>query len=226
LFAAEHPESVLSLMLRTPVLKGMWTRPAIRSMVDEDYELAALYVLQIMYDWSPDFPAERLLPAVTTAQQSDKESYSLLAPGSAMAETALSDYLPRVTVPVLVLGADADEDRDRVYGAAAMLPHAQVALIPPNVINGALGDDWRDAFDAFWASVSGGRPPAQVRNGLSEREIDVIRLLAQGKTNSRIAAALTLSVRTVEHHVGNILAKTSSANRVEAANWALRRGID
>lgn len=64
-------------------------------------------------------------------------------------------------------------------------------------------------------------PPAQ----LSEREREVLRLLAAGKTNPQIAADLVLSPHTVDRHVSNIFAKIGTGNRTEATAWAFRHGL-
>ncbi len=61
--------------------------------------------------------------------------------------------------------------------------------------------------------------------GLSARELQVLRLVAAGKTNPQIAAALHRSPATVAIHVRNILDKTQSANRAEAAAFAARHGL-
>ncbi len=55
---------------------------------------------------------------------------------------------------------------------------------------------------------------------LSEREVQVLRLIAAGKTNRDIAEELIISPRTVANHVTNILNKTNVANRTEAATYA------
>ena len=60
--------------------------------------------------------------------------------------------------------------------------------------------------------------------GLTARETEVLRLLAEGATDAAIAAALSISVNTVNKHVASILAKTGAANRTAAAA-ALRRGF-
>ena len=65
---------------------------------------------------------------------------------------------------------------------------------------------------------------AGVRAELSERELEIIELVAQGLTNQEIAAALTISKRTVDNHVSNIFTKTGAKNRVALLNWALDHG--
>jgi DNA-binding NarL/FixJ family response regulator len=52
---------------------------------------------------------------------------------------------------------------------------------------------------------------------LTQREVKVLRLVASGKSSAEIAGELILSRRTVERHISNIFAKTSAANRTEAA---------
>jgi DNA-binding CsgD family transcriptional regulator len=60
---------------------------------------------------------------------------------------------------------------------------------------------------------------------ITARELEVLRLIAEGDANQEIAAELYISERTVHKHVGSILAKTGSANRVEAATYAVRRHL-
>jgi NarL family two-component system response regulator LiaR len=60
---------------------------------------------------------------------------------------------------------------------------------------------------------------------LTEREILILRHVAQGLTNHEIAALLVISERTVRNHVGNILSKLHLANRTQAALYALREGL-
>jgi RNA polymerase sigma factor (sigma-70 family) len=60
---------------------------------------------------------------------------------------------------------------------------------------------------------------AQVRESLTEREQEVLALVAGGLSNKEIAQQLTVTVRTVDFHVSNILRKLDVASRVEAAVW-------
>jgi DNA-binding NarL/FixJ family response regulator len=61
--------------------------------------------------------------------------------------------------------------------------------------------------------------------GLSAREVDVLRLLVQHRTDQEIAETLYISRRTVQTHVSNILAKLEVGNRREAAAAAVRLGL-
>jgi class 3 adenylate cyclase len=67
--------------------------------------------------------------------------------------------------------------------------------------------------------------PAAHPDGLSEREVEVLRQIAAGRSNQEIADALVLSVRTVERHAANIYAKIGAQGRVEAAAYALGHGL-
>ena len=66
-------------------------------------------------------------------------------------------------------------------------------------------------------------PP--IEDPLTEREVEVLKLVAKGLTNQDIAARLFISPRTVGAHVGNILDKLHLANRTQAALHALREGL-
>jgi DNA-binding CsgD family transcriptional regulator/pimeloyl-ACP methyl ester carboxylesterase len=61
--------------------------------------------------------------------------------------------------------------------------------------------------------------------GLSEREVEVLRVLAAGKSNQQIADELFISLNTVSHHLRNIFAKTGTVNRTEAASFAHQHGL-
>ena len=80
--------------------------------------------------------------------------------------------------------------------------------------------------EALAARVSAATsPPPAYPAGLSAREVEVLRLVAAGRTDREIAAALSLSERTVNNHLTHILTKTASDNRTAAAAFALRHGL-
>ena len=64
-----------------------------------------------------------------------------------------------------------------------------------------------------------------IRSELSDREIEVLKLIANGKDNAMIAAELHISPKTVKNHISNILMKLQIENRIQAAVYAVRSGI-
>ena len=63
------------------------------------------------------------------------------------------------------------------------------------------------------------------RPGLTERELEVVRLLARGLTNKEIASALDISVKTAGHHVQHIFEKAGVTTRAAAALFAMQSGL-
>lgn len=68
-------------------------------------------------------------------------------------------------------------------------------------------------------------PQTQIENTLTDREMEILRQVALGKTNQEIADELVVSERTVRTHITNILAKLRLSNRTQLALYALREGI-
>lgn len=66
------------------------------------------------------------------------------------------------------------------------------------------------------------QPP--LRSVLSEREVEIVELVAAGLKNQDIARQLEISKRTVDNHISNILTKTATENRVALVRWALQSG--
>jgi DNA-binding NarL/FixJ family response regulator len=67
--------------------------------------------------------------------------------------------------------------------------------------------------------------PAPAAGGLTTREVEVLQLVARGKTNRAIAGALAISEKTVARHVSNIFTKLDVSTRAAATAYAFRRGI-
>ena len=67
--------------------------------------------------------------------------------------------------------------------------------------------------------------PGSRREELTARELEVVKLIAEARTNRQIAEALKVSEKTVESHRGNVLAKLGMRDRVELARYAIRRGL-
>ena len=100
--------------------------------------------------------------------------------------------------------------RDEIFNAIRVV-HAGGALLQPVVASKLLRQVTRDA-----------QPEA---DPLTERELEVLRLMAQGQMNKEIAAALVISERTVKFHVSAILSKLGAGNRTEAVTLAAQQGL-
>lgn len=89
------------------------------------------------------------------------------------------------------------------------------------------GDSFLDPVIARKVIQELKRPPdlPLTPDPLSERELEVLRLVAEGLSNQEIADRLVISERTARNHVGNILSKLHLANRTQAALFAVKKGI-
>ncbi|MFF0813192.1 response regulator [Streptomyces albogriseolus] len=121
----------------------------------------------------------------------------------------------RTVIPALRAGAAGyvykDIDPDALAGAIRSV-HAGHVLLQPEVAGALLSQE---------ESGSG----AGRAGSLTEREREVLGLIADGRANREIARALVLSEKTVKTHVSNILMKLDLADRTQAALWAVRHGI-
>jgi DNA-binding CsgD family transcriptional regulator len=76
-----------------------------------------------------------------------------------------------------------------------------------------------------WVQALSGRPPARAAGGPTARDVEVLRLVAAGKTNRAIAADLVLSEKTVARHLSNIYAKLGLSTRAAATAYAYEHGL-
>lgn len=120
----------------------------------------------------------------------------------------------RTVVPALRAGAAGyvykDVDPDALAGAIRSV-HAGHVLLQPELAGALLSDG---------AGGGAGRSSA-----LTDREREVLGLIADGRSNREIARSLVLSEKTVKTHVSNILMKLDLADRTQAALWAVRHGL-
>nr|WP_203675238.1 response regulator transcription factor [Streptomyces sp. SID13666] len=121
----------------------------------------------------------------------------------------------RTIVPALRAGAAGyvykDVDPEALAGAIRSV-HAGHVLLQPEVADALLSQEF----------PGGGQGRG---NALTEREREVLTLIADGRSNREIARALVLSEKTVKTHVSNILMKLDVSDRTQAALWAVRHGI-
>jgi DNA-binding NarL/FixJ family response regulator len=146
----------------------------------------------------------------------------------------ISASTPRTRVVVLTISEDDDDIVDAIMAGACgyLLKNATVQELVAGIAAAAEGDSLispqvgTKVLQTLRAQTTGvrrgGEPP---RIELSERELDVLRLIAIGKDNAQIAKELFISPKTVKNHISNILMKLQIENRIQAAVYAVRSGI-
>jgi DNA-binding NarL/FixJ family response regulator len=151
--------------------------------------------------------------------------------GGVEAITHIAAADPDARVLVMTISGEADEVLDALLAGATgyLLKDARVDEIVRAVHAAAAGESDvspRVAGRLVTRLREVGSPQApQLPEGLTDREVDVLRLLATGKENSAIAQDLYLSPKTVKNHVASILGKLGIDNRIQAAVLAVRQGL-
>ena len=145
----------------------------------------------------------------------------------------LSSLAPLSRVVVLTISADDDDVMNAVMAGACgyLLKDSSIqeliagiraasegeSLISPQIAAKVLQRLRAQSKDADTAEM--------IRAELSERELEVLKLIANGKDNAQIARELYISPKTVKNHISNILMKLQIDNRIQAAVYAVRSGI-
>ena len=156
-------------------------------------------------------------------------------PGAGGVETTrrLSSLAPLSRVVVLTISADDDDVMNAVMAGACgyLLKDSSIqeliagiraasegeSLISPQIAAKVLQRLRAQSKDADAAET--------IRAELSDREFEVLKLIANGKDNAQIARELFISPKTVKNHISNILMKLQIENRIQAAVYAVRSGI-
>lgn len=236
-FAARCPERLTRLVLYGTYAGGT---------IDEDVE--QMFQQMIKVGWARrDSTFRRVFTSLMIPAASEEQAGWLdaLQPMVTSAENAVlarraraladvRDVLPGLTVPTLVLHARGDQMNELADGRelAARIPGARlVTLDSDNHIILADEPAWPVLVDELTAFLApdrvAGSPTGASLRGLTGRELDVLRLVGEGRENAAIARALSLSTRTVERHLTSIYTKlglTGRAARAAAVARLLARG--
>ncbi len=109
-----------------------------------------------------------------------------------------------------------DANREQLIGAVRAVAAGEVLLAPAIT---------RRLIEAFCDGPPPGNPGADATGQLSERELGVVRLVAEGLSNAELATRLFLSEATIKSHIAHILAKLGLRDRVQVAIYAYEHGI-
>ena len=156
-------------------------------------------------------------------------------PGLTGVETTrkLTGIAPLTRVVVLTISADDDDVMDAVMAGACgyLLKDASIQELIIGIRAAAAGESLispqiaAKVLRRLRSQSSSVDAAETIRAELSDREIEVLKLIANGKDNAQIARELFISPKTVKNHISNILMKLQIDNRIQAAVYAVRSGI-
>jgi RNA polymerase sigma factor (sigma-70 family) len=236
-YAAAHPERVSRLVLYGTWARGRYLRG------EREVEQSRLLIDLMRVGWGGAVPAFRQVFSsiyIPSAGEEQRRWYDELQQESSSGETAaklwqsrswidVRDTARRITQPALVL--HAREDRAVPYEEgrrlASLLPDARfVTLESDNHILQEEEPAWHAFLSEVRAFLGDGRTRLAADTGdlseLSEREREVLELVAAGMSNEEIAERLFLSTRTVERHLSNVYAKLRVSGKAARAAAAAR----
>ncbi len=231
LFAATYPDAVSHLVLMGTGAVG-WVRP-------EEAEQRARSLESrwgngdIIESGAPSVAHDPAIRAYTGLLQRRSATPTSMATLLRMnANFDIRAALPKVAAPTLMIHRSGDRlySLDLAREMAGGIPGARFVVLEgtdhipyyeePERILGLI----EEFVTGRRAPVSAKRPPPRACD-LTTRELDVLGLIAAGRTNRQIAGELFISPETVSHHLRHIFSKTGSANRTEAAVYAHRHGL-
>jgi pimeloyl-ACP methyl ester carboxylesterase len=232
-YAARHPERVSHL-----ILLGGWGRHVMkRNLTQAQVEEMRTLVKLAGLGWGRENPAYRQVFTSLLIPDSSPEqaaSYNELERMCASAECAarifssvgkleVMDLAPQVQCPTLVMHAQGDASVPYEEGRllAGVIPNARFVLLHGrNHILLPHETAWREFFAELHAFLG-----ASGLAGLSERESEVLGLIARGLDNAQIAARLELSDKTVRNHITHIFEKLQVESRAQAIVRAREAGL-
>jgi DNA-binding NarL/FixJ family response regulator len=134
--------------------------------------------------------------------------------------------------PVRVLALSAYDDAQYVHnllanGAAGYLTKEEAPEMIVDAVRGiARGEEGWISRRAAAKVTAWTREGELDTHGITDRELEVLRLVAAGKTNQEIGLALGISEKTVEKHMASLFTKLDAVSRVEVAVWAVQQGLE
>jgi pimeloyl-ACP methyl ester carboxylesterase/DNA-binding CsgD family transcriptional regulator len=220
-YAVAHPERVAGLILNTCSESNLVWKPVLFAMLPEENWEVFLNAMTPQ-GLSAEERRRRVEEFRACCSREDWNVWAGIARPSNVAE-----QLGRLRVPTLVLHPREfpTQPAEESMRVAAQIPDARFLLIDGDYVFGDAHQGLA-AIDSFLSDLkSVSQPPPAAKTALSVREMEVLRLLAAGKSNQQIAKELVISVSTVAKHLNSIFAKGGFTNRTQAAVFARDHGI-
>jgi DNA-binding NarL/FixJ family response regulator len=153
--------------------------------------------------------------------------------GGVEATRHISSIAPLTRVLMLTISDQDNDVIDAILAGACgyLLKDSSIQDLMAGIRAAALGESLisptiaSKVLQRIRASSSQPEIESTIRSELSDREIQVLKLIANGKDNAMIAGELHISPKTVKNHISNILMKLQIENRIQAAVYAVRSGI-
>ena len=228
-YAARHPDRVSHLFLWGAYARGAelfrWNASAWGALLREDWEMYTDAYAQAAFGWPDSDTAARYADLTRAAITQE----GMLAFVREMSAADVTSSARDIQTPTLVL-TRRDAKHAGVAEArelAAMIPAARLLILDGSSAAPFL-DDAVSVVAAICEFMASDGPPRRRKMAavtLTERETQVLGLLACGRTGKEMAAELGISVATTQRHIANIYAKIGARGRVEAAAYAFDRGI-
>jgi DNA-binding NarL/FixJ family response regulator len=172
---------------------------------------------------------EGIAALVAAGRPPDVALMDLVMPGmdGVTATAAINDRYPEMEVVAMTSFTQADLVHGALQAGAAgyLLKDAEADEVASAIRAACRGEVHLDPAIAKQLTRSLVGPQPQMVNALTDREREVLVLVAQGLSNQQIADSLVISERTARTHVSNILSKLGVASRTQAALLAIREGI-
>ena len=149
------------------------------------------------------------------------------------ATRSIAGFAPLTRVVVLTISDQDSDVMDAIVAGACgyLLKDASIQELIRGIRSAAVGESLISPTIAakVLQRVRASSPmpdiAEQIQTQLSEREIEVLKLIANGRDNADIAGQLHISPKTVKNHISNILMKLQIENRIQAAVYAVRSGL-
>ena len=153
--------------------------------------------------------------------------------GGVDATRHISSIAPLTRVVMLTISDEDNDVMDAILAGACgyLLKDASIEELIAGIEAAAKGESLisptiaAKVLQRVRATSANPEIATQIRAELSDREIEVLKLIANGKDNAVIAGELHISPKTVKNHISNILMKLQIDNRIQAAVYAVRSGL-